>query len=175
MLLDLKTLSEPRVRLERTYPPSAFEATDEFTVGKPVELVCEVEKIRNWYQLAGHLATRLRVQCCRCGELCDTELDVAFDLRYVSEALNTGTNDVEIDDEDLTVAFYRDDQIDLRQLMAEQFYLGLPMKPLCQEGCRGLCAACGKNLNFNDCECSIKWRDPRLAVLDGLLKGKSSK
>lgn len=170
MLLDLKTLGESRVHLERTYPPSAFEATDEFIVGKPVELVCEVEKIRDWYQLAGHLSTRLRVQCCRCGEGCDTDLDVAFDLRYVSEALSAGTNDAEIDNEDLTVAFYRDDQIDLRQLISEQFYLGLPMKPLCQEDCRGLCAACGKNLNSADCGCSVEWRDPRLAVLDGLLK-----
>ena len=170
MLLDLKTLGESRVHLERTYPPSAFEATDEFIVGKPVELVCEVEKIRDWYQLAGHLSTRLRVQCCRCGEGCDTDLDVAFDLRYVSEALSTGTNDAEIDNEDLTVAFYRDDQIDLRQLISEQFYLGLPMKPLCQEDCRCLCAACGKNLNFADCGCSVEWRDPRLAALDGLLK-----
>ena len=170
MLLDLKTLGESRVHLERTYPPSAFEATDEFIVGKPVELVCEVEKIRDWYQLAGHLSTRLRVQCCRCGEGCHTDLDVAFDLRYVSEALSTGTNDAEIDNEDLTVAFYRDDQIDLRQLISEQFYLGLPMKPLCQEDCRGLCAACGKNLNFADCGCSVEWRDPRLAALDGLLK-----
>ena len=170
MLLDLKTLGESGVHLERTYPPLAFEATDEFIVGKPVELVCEVEKIRDWYQLAGHLSTRLRVQCCRCGEGCDTDLDVAFDLRYVSEALSTGTNDAEIDNEDLTVAFYRDDQIDLRQLISEQFYLGLPMKPLCQEDCRGLCAACGKNLNFADCGCSVEWRDPRLAALDGLLK-----
>ena len=170
MLLDLKTLGESRVHLERTYPPLAFEATDEFIVGKPVELVCEVEKIRDWYQLEGHLSTRLRVQCCRCGEGCDTDLDVAFDLRYVSEALSTGTNDAEIDNEDLTVAFYRDDQIDLRQLISEQFYLGLPMKPLCQEDCRGLCAACGKNLNFADCGCSVEWRDPRLAALDGLLK-----
>ena len=170
MLLDLKALRRPRVHLERTYPPSVFEVTDEFIVGKPVELVCEVEKIRDWYQLAGHLSTRLRVQCCRCGEGCDTDLDVAFDLRYVSEALSTGTNDAEIDNEDLTVAFYRDDQIDLRQLISEQFYLGLPMKPLCQEDCRGLCAACGKNLNFADCGCSVEWRDPRLAALDGLLK-----
>ena len=170
MLLDLRTLGESRVHLERTYPPLAFEATDEFIVGKPVEQVCEVEKIRDWYQLAGHLSTRLRVQCCRCGEGCDTDLDVAFDLRYVSEALSTGTNDAEIDNEDLTVAFYRDDQIDLRQLISEQFYLGLPMKPLCQEDCRGLCAACGKNLNSADCGCSVEWRDPRLAVLDGLLK-----
>lgn len=170
MLLDLKALRRPRVHLERTYPPSVFEVTDEFIVGKPVELVCDVEKIRDWYQLAGHLATRLRVQCCRCGEVCDTELEVTFDLRYVSEALNTGTNDAEIDHEDLTVAFYRDDQIDLRQLISEQFYLGLPMKPLCQEDCRGLCAACGKNLNLADCGCSVEWRDPRLAALDGLLK-----
>ena len=53
----------------------------------------------------------------------------------------------EVEDEDLETSYYRDDQIDLNELLREQFYLALPMKPLCQETCKGLCPQCGTNLN----------------------------
>ena len=46
-------------------------------------------------------------------------------------------------DEDLGVSFYKDDAIDLGEVMREQFYLALPMKPLCRPDCQGLCPICG--------------------------------
>ena len=53
--------------------------------------------------------------------------------------------------------------------MREQLYLALPMKPLCREDCRGLCAECGANLNLTTCGCARRWEDPRLAGLRALL------
>ena len=53
----------------------------------------------------------------------------------------------EVEEDDLATSYYRDDQIDLNELMREQFYLALPMKPLCQDDCQGLCPQCGTNLN----------------------------
>ena len=70
-----------------------------------------------------------------------------------------------MEDDDLTTAFYGNDEIDLGQLVLEQFYLALPMKPLCRESCRGLCPECGTNLNTATCSCVREWTDPRL---DGL-------
>ena len=58
--------------------------------------------------------------------------------------------------------------------MREQFYLALPMKPLCVETCRGLCPACGINLNQASCECDTAWQDPRLAGLKALLRNGRS-
>ena len=34
--------------------------------------------------------------------------------------------------------------------MREQFYLALPMKPLCGDECKGLCPTCGTNLKRGD-------------------------
>ena len=55
-----------------------------------------------------------------------------FDLRYQPHALNPGDDEREIEEDDLSTAFYEDEEIDLGQLMREQFYLSLPMKPLCR-------------------------------------------
>jgi len=68
----------------------------------------------------------------------------------------------------MTTAFYENDEIDLAQLMREQFYLSLPMKPLCRADCQGLCVVCGTNLNRAMCDCKREWDDPRLAPLKAL-------
>jgi len=71
----------------------------------------------------------------------------------------------EIQEDDLTTAFYENAEIDLGQLMREQFYLSLPMKPLCRDDCKGLCATCGTNWNTDACDCKHEWDDPRLDAL----------
>ena len=58
---------------------------------------------------------------------------------------NTGEGEREIEEDDLTTAFYENDEIDLGQLMQEQFYLALPMKPLCRTTARGCVRTCGTN------------------------------
>ena len=50
---------------------------------------------------------------------------------------NTGEGEREVEEDDLTTAFYENDEIDLGQLMREQFYLSLPMKPLCRRRLQG--------------------------------------
>jgi uncharacterized protein len=95
-------------------------------------------------------------------------VDSSFDLRYQPHARNTGEGEREIEEDDLTTAFYENDTIDLGQMMREQFFLALPMKPLCQDECKGLCPACGINWNKGACHCSNQWEDPRLAALKAL-------
>jgi len=43
--------------------------------------------------------------------------------------------------------------------------LALPMKPLCREGCRGLCPVCGGNRNITACACETPALDSRWAAL----------
>jgi uncharacterized protein len=74
----------------------------------------------------------------------------------------------EVEEDDLETSYYRDDQVDLSELLREQFYLALPMKPLCRDDCKGLCAQCGTNLNTGTCDCHPAWDDPRLAPLKQL-------
>jgi uncharacterized protein len=91
-------------------------------------------------------------------------VDQTFDLRYQPHTANTGEGEREIEEDDLTTAFYEKDEIDLGHLMHEQFVLSLPMKPLCDGACKGLCPVCGTNLNRGTCDCKPV-EDPRLAAL----------
>ncbi len=64
-------------------------------------------------------------------------------------------------------------KLDVALLCWEEFMLSLPMRPLCQEGCKGLCPSCGINLNENSCACTQDEGDPRLAALRALKITKS--
>ncbi|MGQ0733038.1 MAG: YceD family protein [Acidobacteriota bacterium] len=169
MFLDLSQIRQPETRVDRTYDAALFAGrTTEFQVVESVALGLGVHKDKDRFRLVGRMSTVLEVPCSRCLEPYRLPIDVAVDVRYLPHALNTG-DEREVEEDDLTDAFYRDETIDLGQLMDEQFYLALPMKPLCQEGCKGLCARCGVNRNVEMCQCEEQWEDPRLAGLKALM------
>ncbi|HKT81002.1 MAG TPA: DUF177 domain-containing protein [Vicinamibacterales bacterium] len=171
--LDLSRIRTPHARFERVYPPEAFSADESagFSIAAPVALEFDIEKQKTQFRLVGSVRTTLELPCSRCLEPFTWPVDASFDLRYQPHAQNSGEGEREIEDDDLTTAFYENDEIDLEQLMKEQFYLSLPMKPLCADACRGLCPTCGINLNRETCGCTHDWDDPRLAVLKTLETG----
>jgi uncharacterized protein len=171
MLLDLNKLHGQREHFERTFPPSAFDPPDsDYRVVAPVDLVLDVTRLGDdAFGVVGRMSAQVEVECSRCVEPFRVPVAAAFDLRYVPHLENAGEGEVEVGEDDLATAFYREGMIDLIDLMREQFVLALPMKPLCEEACKGLCAVCGTNLNKTQCDCAPKWEDPRLAPLKSLL------
>lgn len=172
LMLDLSRMREAHERLERTIPPAAFATAedDAYRVESPVGIAFDIYKDGEQFHLVGGLKAALSVSCGRCLEEFSFPLDASFDVLYLPHAQNTGEGEVEVEDDDLATAYYRDDQIDLAQLVREQFYLAIPMKPLCRETCRGLCPQCGTNLNAGSCGCVAETTDPRLEGLKALLE-----
>lgn len=169
MLLDLNRLRGGGGRVDRQDPPEAITATDEdFRVVAPVQLGADVQKDKNRVRIAGRVTTELELACSRCLEPFRIPVDSTFDLLYLpvsDQAVTGGDDDHQLDAEDANASFYEDDTIDLAQLMREQCYLALPMKPLCRPDCRGLCPVCGKNRNLETCTCQSEWVDPRMEAL----------
>jgi uncharacterized protein len=169
MLLDLTRYRQPTTAFSRTFQPSEVGTEgDSYSVVEPVDLAFEIQKDKDRFRLIGQVRTTLELSCSRCAEPFRLPIDSSFDLRYwpVTETATAG--EAELGEDDLETSYYTDDQIDLNELMREQFYLALPMKPLCQETCRGLCPECGTNLNAGGCSCAPAWEDPRLAALKAL-------
>jgi uncharacterized protein len=169
MLLDLSKIRTAREHYEKVYPAASFSTdADAFNVVAPVSLSFDIIKDKDQYQLIGRVKTTLELPCSRCLEPFAWPVDSEFNLRYQPRTQNAGEGEREIREDDLTTAFYENEEIDLGQLMRELFYLSLPMKPLCTADCRGLCPICGTNLNKSTCDCRREWEDPRLAVLKTL-------
>ena len=169
MLLDLTRYRRPLESFRRTFQPDEVAQPDDaYRIVAPVDLAFEIHKDKDKFRLVGATQTELELGCSRCLEPFRLTVDAPFDLRYLPFSAASTEPEREVEEEDLETGYYRDDQIDLNQLLREQFYLALPMKPLCREDCKGLCSHCGTNLNLGSCDCAPAWEDPRLAALKAL-------
>jgi len=84
--------------------------------------------------LEGLVKADLELQCARCGELFTAPFAETFDEAY----------------ED-AVEF-----IDVRGPLVESVAVMMPLKPLCADGCKGLCQVCGGNRNLTACACAAE-------------------
>jgi uncharacterized protein len=116
--------------------------------------------------VTGEVRAAVSQACGRCLEPLPSEVTATLDVRLVPRP-STADN-VELAADDLDVDFYDKDVIDIGALIDAETTLALPMKPLCREGCLGLCRVCGGNRNVVKCECPERPPDPRLAALKDL-------
>ncbi len=175
MRLNLNRIRTGHERVDKVYQPEAFGSqTVDYRVVEPAKLGFDIYKDKDQFRVVGTLQTLLELPCSRCLEPFRWPVDASFELRYQPMSQNTGEGEREVREEDLSAAFYQNDEIDLEQLMREQFELSLPMKPLCTAECLGLCPSCGTNLNRGTCDCKREWEDPRFAALKQLQDKRES-
>ena len=114
--------------------------------------------------VTGTVATRWYAQCRRCAE------DISGDIRVpVREwfAQVGATGETSATDEDADVYAFVGDDLDLEPMVRDAVLLELPLAPLCDDGCRGLCPICGGNRNEENCSCATP-ADSRWDVLTAL-------
>jgi uncharacterized protein len=169
MQLDLTRYRQPINHFVKEFQPEDVgEEADAYRVVAPVRVEMDIHKDKDRFRLEGTARTVLELTCSRCLEPFRMPVDAAFDLRYLPASEGAADGEQEVTEDDLDTSVYRDDQIDLNEVLREQFYLALPMKPLCREDCAGLCPRCGTNRNTGSCSCVTEPEDPRLAPLRGL-------
>lgn len=121
------------------------------------------------YKVDGHVHFTADLACARCDDPYPFASDADFTLRYrplpVEREL---TPEVEVEPQELDLEFTAERQIPLRKIAIEQVQLAIPMKPLCDEACKGLCVGCGANRNREECACDVKVTDPRWEGLSAL-------
>jgi uncharacterized protein len=168
----------------RTYDIAAADlGRDDVTGLGPVSIDVDVQKgdAPGDYIAEGKVEFTADLTCARCVEPTPFANQSTFHLRFAPrpEGLTEETEEVELTSEDeLDTEFYVERQIPLRELAIEQVQLTIPMKPLCDERCLGLCPQCRKNRNREACDCETSVVDERWGALKEfraeLLKKKES-
>jgi uncharacterized protein len=90
----------------------------------------------------GEMTAETQSECVRCLTEIPLTLKVHIDDLFVYPP-NQGTDPI------LTIP--ETGVLDLAPLLREYLLLEIPLQPLCQPGCKGLCPECGNNLNENTC------------------------
>ncbi len=119
------------------------------------------------YLVDGTLKFTADYNCSRCLEPYPIAQSSTFHVRFRPRP-EASQEDEEIEitaADELDVEFYTAREIPLRDLALEQIQLTIPMKPLCDESCLGLCSHCGANKNRDKCSCEESIVDYRWGAL----------
>ncbi len=180
MKLDISRLRAGTEPVDQTFSQEAFaDLKEDFQVAGPTRLTGTVKRAGTVVTLDGRVTSALSVPCSRCLEAFEVPVDATFETRLVppgefakvtAQSVDSGEIEGGVDGPVVGLAEYRDEAIDLDEVVREQFFLALPMKPLCREECLGLCPVCGTNRNREQCGCKQEWVDPRLAALANFKK-----
>ena len=162
--------------------PQSYSGTFDFTpqeldrgelaaVG-PVEVKANADKgdLPGEYLIDGSAEFTGDLTCSRCVEPYPFANASTFHVRFRPRPQASGENEeVEITDAgELDVEYYSERAVPLRELALEQVQLSIPMKPLCDEKCLGLCPTCGANRNRESCRCEEPEADERWGALKGI-------
>ncbi len=131
----------------------------EFKLKSPLVMVLTIFPQKKGFLIQGTLQGYALFPCDRCLEPAKIEIKSSFDFFEEFEP-----QEIELLGERLLR--YVDDHFELNvfQVLWEQFLLALPEKKLCQKNCKGLCPKCGQNLNQGECSCEQDNGDPRLSI-----------
>ncbi|GAA0929057.1 YceD family protein [Streptomyces thermoalcalitolerans] len=116
--------------------------------GAPVELELRLESVIEGVLVTGTARAQAKGECVRCLEPLELGLEADFqELFSYPDADDRGRGSArseEKDDEDDEDRFFVEDGLfDLEPLLRDAVVLSLPMQPVCQEDCPGLCSQCG--------------------------------
>jgi len=124
--------------------------------GAQVELELRLEAVLEGVLVSGTARAPLAGECVRCLEPISDSTEVDFAELFVFPG----------QDGDEETRWLQDDMIDLEPVLRDAVVLELPLQPVCEEDCPGLCAECGARL-ADDPEHGHTRTDPRWAALQG--------
>jgi len=141
------------------------EETQETRIVSPPQGVLVLHRTSKGIEIQGRIETAVALQCARCLQECVLPIVSEFKESLMLMRYAPRDEDRELLQEDMDISFLPDEGIELRDVVEEQIWLSIPMKPLCRDGCKGLCSLCGADLNLGECGCDRRQSDPRFAVL----------
>jgi uncharacterized protein len=124
-----------------------------------------LDSISGGIEVAASVVAPWRGECRRCLRPIEGQLDCEVRELYRPRAEHEAAAAPDADEDTYPLA---GDFLDLRPLVRDALLLELPLAPLCQADCRGLCPTCGADLNQGTCGCASAAVDPRWAALDSL-------
>ncbi len=142
---------------------------DDVRLVAPVRGTAELIRTNRGILVRGHFTTSAELECSRCLELAAHDLTIDFSEEYLPVVDVVTGLPTEIPKDNSVFLISDKHELDVGQAVREYGLLELPMQPLCQTDCAGLCPQCGANLNRERCHCVVEAVDGRFAVLRALL------
>lgn len=121
----------------------------------------------NHIRVNGRLSVPVSLSCSRCLVDYESFVDTNFTLFFRKDVSvkYADQDDIELGELDLLSSTYQGDEIDLTHEIEEQVAMEIPLKPLCNDNCKGLCHTCGVDLNVSQCSCNTETTNFKFSAL----------
>ncbi len=150
MFIDISRIDEKNISKEINsnikFQNLSFQ-NREIKIPETLSIKLKIYKTKKHMIFDGYLKGNIILECSRCLN----EFPYKIKIKINQEVKLDKIDDLKI--------------FDLSELIESDIFLAIPIKPLCDEKCDGICPQCGKNLNENECGCSNESIDPRLEKL----------
>lgn len=158
MRINVAQLLKGAVGDSRSYP---IEETVEgnFPVKGEVKLVLTNRSIL----VTGAFRTTVPSTCIRCLKEFEADIEFAIEEEFFpsGDILTVACLPVEAEERAEGFEIPKDHVLDLGEAIRQNLWLNLPVNPVCEADCAGLCPCCGHDLNEGPCRCSSELSDPR--------------
>ncbi|MEV0408556.1 DUF177 domain-containing protein [Actinoallomurus sp. NPDC050550] len=131
--------------------------------GADIELDLRLEAVMEGVLVSGTARAPLTGECARCLDSVTSSIEVDFQELFVYSDTRSGES---AEDDEFRL---EGDLIDLEPVVRDAMVLALPLSPLCQDDCPGLCSECGVRLADAEPDHHHEAVDPRWAALQGML------
>jgi len=157
------------LREVRTVPAPADLGLDVIGVpeGADLELNLKLEAVMEGVLVSGTARAPLAGECVRCLDPLDDTIEVEFAELFVSPGRPGDTAGQ--DDGDDETCWLQDDLVELEPVVRDAVVLALPLQPMCEDDCPGLCSQCGARL-ADDPGHRHDSVDPRWAALEAIVR-----
>ena len=115
-----------------------------------VRLDGRLESAGEGYLLRGILRGELTVPCARCLEPAPVHIEAPVAVAFIERDEPAGGEEEDTQDD---VVSFQHGVIDVGIPIRDEILLNVPMTPICQPDCAGICPVCGRNRNLTPCDC----------------------
>ena len=169
MRIELENLEGGKGGFAHVYQPDDLNPVDErIKLVEPAAVSGKVRLSGNQVFVNGHFETRAQVECDRCLKPVEMPVKADFELEYITGSQYESDSVAELTEDELSVAVFDGEAIDVDEIVKEQILLAVPTRMLCREECKGICPECGSDRNTGECDCVTNDIAPRWAALKDL-------
>lgn len=174
MLFEIQELERHPIDFNEEFAPGTLELGEEARQATALKSAGRAQLVEEHHgkhqiiqdiRIKGDLSTGLALSCARCLEPVMLDVRRDFDLLYRPQGTDAGRAELSVTVAEAEVSYYEGEGLLLEDVLREQILLEVPLKTICREDCKGLCAHCGKNLNSGKCSCTEPVEDPRWNAL----------
>lgn len=161
---ELISFEKDKIFIKKDYPlKPIIYAGEEIPFLYPLKTDLTLLRIKSGILLGGKINAKVELACSRCLKKFSFKIEAE-----VRETFAFPENMHLFEEEEAVKEISLDKTIDIEPSIREMIILSIPIKPLCDPECKGLCPVCGTDLNKGECTCKTEFVDERLKILKKL-------